>query len=352
MVFRTRRALLTGFSVTTPPCRNGTGEGVFASSGEPRPEGAATNRAGKARKAGQALVRDEPGQTGWKRGSGQGPRAEQASAAYIGGSSASCRPKKRGKKMRIERRYTKEGQSPYAGDRIPADHERNSQSRRLGRVPCRQRRGAGRLVAGRRRRHRAEIFPQGRRARAPEEGRGRDRPLLAVALGARRGGAQGAAREGALHRRALVQAGVRAARRHLDLLGLEGRHFDSESRRARLLRRARLHARDADGGAELAAMVQHRPALGLRHRRPEPGPPLRRLPDRQAGEVEVGLRASAAARLLHPVDRRRPRQRGRDHGPVGARGAPVQIRLRHRLAISPRCAAKASGSPAAASRPA
>ena len=55
--------------------------------------------------------------------------------------------------------------------------------------------------------------------------------------------------------------------------------------------------------------------------------------DRQADQVDVGLRASAAARLLHPVRRRRPRQRGRHHGPVGARGAPVQVRLRHRLEL-------------------
>jgi ribonucleoside-diphosphate reductase alpha chain len=52
----------------------------------------------------------------------------------------------------------------------------------------------------------------------------------------------------------------------------------------------------------LAAMVQHRPALGLWHRRPEPGPLLRRLQDRQARQVEDLLRAPAAARLLHPVD--------------------------------------------------
>jgi ribonucleoside-diphosphate reductase alpha chain len=32
---------------------------------------------------------------------------------------------------------------------------------------------------------------------------------------------------------------------------------------------------------------------------------------------------------------RRPRQRGRHHGPVGARGAPVQIRLGHRLQLLP-----------------
>ena len=79
------------------------------------------------------------------------------------------------------------------------------------------------------------------------------------------------------------------------------------------------------------AMVQHRPALGLWRRWAQPGPLLRRLRDRQADQIADGLRASAAARLLHPVGRRRPRQRRRHHGPVGARGAAVQIRLRHRL---------------------
>ena len=48
---------------------------------------------------------------------------------------------------------------------------------------------------------------------------------------------------------------------------------------------------------------------------------------------------------------RRPRQRGRHHGPVGARGAPVQVRLRHRLELLRRCAARASGCPAAGARP-
>ncbi|MGY4595212.1 hypothetical protein ACVWXL_002958 [Bradyrhizobium sp. GM22.5] len=52
--------------------------------------------------------------------------------------------------------------------------------------------------------------------------------------------------------------------------------------------------------AELAAMVQHRSALGLRHRRSRPGPLLRRPLHRQADPVEILLRASAAARLLHP----------------------------------------------------
>ena len=115
--------------------------------------------------------------------------------------------------------------------------------------------------------------------------------------------------------------------------GWKGGYFSSRRRRQRLLRRAALHARQADGRAELAAMVQHRAALGLWRRWPRPGPLLCRLEDRQADQVEVGLRASAAARLLHPGHRGRPRQRGRHHGLVGARGAPVQIRLGHRLEL-------------------
>src|SRR4029078_11593934 len=124
--------------------------------------------------------------------------------------------------------------------------------------------------------------------------------------------------------------------------GWKGGYFDSEAdaqaffdeHRAMLsmqiLRSPSRHEGEADLRAEFAAVVQHRSALGLWHRRPEPGPLLRRLQDRQADQVEVVLRASAAARLLHPVDQRRPRQRGRDHGFVGARGAAVQVRLRHR----------------------
>ena len=76
--------------------------------------------------------------------------------------------------------------------------------------------------------------------------------------------------------------GLRPPRRHLDLLGLEGRLLRPRGGRPRLLRRAPLHARHPEGGAQLAAMVQHRPALGLRHRWSEPGPLLRRLPDRRS----------------------------------------------------------------------
>ncbi len=115
-----------------------------------------------------------------------------------------------------------------------------------------------------------------------------------------------------------------------------GRAATSRRRRTpSVLRRASLHAGDAEGGAELPAMVQHRPPLGLRHRRAEPGPFLRRPLEQGAGEVGDGLRAPAAACLLHPVGVGRPRQRGRHHGPLGARGAPLQIRLRHGLELLP-----------------
>jgi ribonucleoside-diphosphate reductase alpha chain len=47
-------------------------------------------------------------------------------------------------------------------------------------------------------------------------------------------------------------------------------------------------------------MVQHRPALGLWHRRPGQGHYYVDF-TRQADQVQVGLRAPAAACLLHPV---------------------------------------------------
>src|ERR1700704_5024352 len=121
---------------------------------------------------------------------------------------------------------------------------------------------------------------------------------MAVALGAGHRGAGQPAGTGALRQRTLGKTGVRPPQWLLDLLGLEGRLLYLRRRRPRLLRRAALHAGEADGGAEFAAMVQHRAALGLRRRWTRPGPLLRGLEDRQTDKIQIGLRASAAARLL------------------------------------------------------
>jgi hypothetical protein len=99
--------------------------------------------------------------------------------------------------------------------------------------------------------------------------------------------------------------------------------------RAGLLRRAVLHAGQPDGRAQLAAVVQHRAELGLRHHRPGPGTTGTAIPRPASSSWRRRLRAPAAARLLHPVRGRRPGERRRHHGPVDPRGAAVQVRLGH-----------------------
>ena len=175
--------------------------------------------------------------------------AERVGGLYKWGSPRRLpRQRQRGKRMRIERRYTKAGQSPYADIefRLTTSEIRNPDGSVVFRA--RQCRGARVLVAGRLRRAGAEIFPQGRRARAPEEGRGRDRALLAVALGRRRGGARGAARE------ASATSASTRSKQVFDRLagtwtywGWKGGYFDTEEDAQRLLRRAPLHAGHADG---------------------------------------------------------------------------------------------------------
>ena len=183
------------------------------------------------------------------------------------------------------------------------------------------------MEPGRLRHHCPEIFPQSRGAGALDAGRGRRGSVLAVAAHGRCRGDGGIARGSTLRRRDRRPRGFRPDGRDLDLLGLEGRLFRRRGGRLRLLRRDPADAGAADGRPELAAMVQHRAPLGLWHRRPGAGPLLRRLPQRRADGVDQRLRAPAAACLLYPVGRRRSRQRGRDHGFVGARGADLQIRL-------------------------
>ena len=132
-------------------------------------------------------------------------------------------------------------------------------------------------------------------------------------------------------RRDLRPAGLRPARRRLDLLGLEGRATSPPrptpaptTTRCATCWRPRwarptspqwfntgLHwAYGIDGPGQGHFYVDF--AVG------------------RAGQVDLRLRAPAAARLLHPVGRGRPRQRRRDHGPLDPRGAALQVRLRHR----------------------
>jgi len=66
------------------------------------------------------------------------------------------------------------------------------------------------------------------------------------------------------------------------------------TRRRRLPRRARLHARRPDRGAELAPVVQHRPPLGLRHHRPGPGHWYADPRPARSTKSEKRLRAAAA----------------------------------------------------------
>ena len=91
--------------------------------------------------------------------------------------------------MHIERRYTKANESAYAGIefRSTTSEIRNPDGSVVFKLEDVQ--VPAQLVAGRCRHHRAEVLPQGGRPEDPEEGRGEHRPLLALALGRRRGGA-------------------------------------------------------------------------------------------------------------------------------------------------------------------
>jgi len=156
---------------------------------------------------------------------------------------------------------------------------------------------------------------------------------MAMAPRGRHRGSRSAAGTDALRCRDERPPNLRSSRRDLGLLGLEGRLFRYGGRRPRVLRRDPPDARPPDRRAQFAAMVQHGALLGLRHRWSGAGPLLCRSPDRRSARFGERLRAPAAARLLHPVRCRRSRQRGRDHGSLGARGASLQIRLGLRLEL-------------------
>ena len=171
--------------------------------------------------------------------------------------------------MKVTRRFTCAGKDPYETIEF---EERLSEIRNPDGTLVFSMDGVkvpGRLVAGRGRRAGPEILPQGgsaadRRGRQPG------------GLGERR----------AAHRaRARRASGLRSTRRVLDPLGQRARLLRLGRRRRGFPRRALLHARRPVRGAQLSAVVQHRPALGVRHHRPGPGPLVRGPEDRQAQDL-------------------------------------------------------------------
>ena len=253
--------------------------------------------------------------------------------------------------MRIERRYTKTGQSPYAEIpfRLAVSEIRNPDGSVVFRqdgieVPAEWSQVATDVLA-------QKYF---RKAGVPARLKKVEENAVPSWLWRSRGrreGAGEASRGRALRRRAFGEAGLRPARRLLDLLGLEGRLFLDRGGRPRLLRRAALHAGAPDVRAELAAMVQHRPALGLRHRRAGAGPLLRRPPDRRADAVGLVLRAPAAARLLHPVVSPTTSSTRAASWICGCARRACSSTAPAPAPISRRCAARASGSRAAGAPP-
>jgi hypothetical protein len=150
------------------------------------------------------------------------------------------------------------------GDELRSADVRDSQPRRHPGVGYERRHGPRGVVPGGRRRARAEVLSQGRGAAGRRRRRTRCRCGGNPGHGRRDGRASG-----------LPPAG-----RLLDPLGTGARVLRQRGGRRGLLRRALLHARQPDGGPELAAVVQHRPALGLRHLRPVAGALVRRSLDR------------------------------------------------------------------------
>ena len=101
--------------------------------------------------------------------------------------------------------------------------------------------------------------------------------------------------------------GERSAKQVFDRLagtwtywGWKGGYFDTEEDAQAFYDELRYMLATQTLRAELAAVVQHRPALGLRHRRPGPGALLRRPENRRGQKVRERLRAPPAPRLLHP----------------------------------------------------
>ena len=224
-----------------------------------------------------------------------------------------------GSSMRLERRYTQAGKSPFAGMAFRAAEFGNPQSRRVDRLSIEGRRCAGGVVAGRRRHAGAEVFPPRRRAGTPDQdGRAR-RAAMAVAVDARRG------RRSPSLPRPSASAARRSARQVFHRMagawtywGWKGGYFDSEDD-ARTFYDEHCYMLAAQICAPNSPQWFN---TGLHWAYGIDGPGQGHwFVDHRDGDrlsLRVRLRAAAAACLLHPERRRRPGERRRHHGPVGA----------------------------------
>ena len=232
--------------------------------------------------------------------------------------------------MQIRRLFTRAGNSPYAdiAFRLAASEIRNPDGSVVFRLDGR--RGPGRLVAGRRRRPRAEVFPQGRRAGAlrpvAEDGvpawlwrrvarRARRWPSCprASATAARPAPSRCSTASPAPGPIGAGRAAISTAR----TTPAPSTTSCGTCWRARWPRPTRRNGSTPACTGPMASTARPRATTMS-------------TTNRRGAGLDLGLRAPAAACLLHPVRRGRPRQRGRHHGSVGARGAPVQVRLGHR----------------------
>ena len=193
--------------------------------------------------------------------------------------------------MQITRRYTVEGQDPFAAFRFVPRTSRIVNPDGSVVFEMKDLLAPGALVAGGRGHPGAEILPPGRacrprRERVAEAGRAASG---CSAAGRRRGdpctGQETDARQ--VFRRL---AGC------WTYWGWKGGYFSSEADARAFFDETCHMLAGADGGAELAAVVQHRPALGLRHRGPAAGPLPRR--SRRPARWSAPRRPTSARRRM------------------------------------------------------
>src|SRR5829696_226323 len=128
----------------------------------------------------------------------------------------------------------------------------------------------------------------------------------------------------------LGATGDRPADRRLAALGREQRLLCDRRRCQGLRGRAGSHACPSDGGAELTAMVQHGAGLGVWDHWTGAGS-LFRGSHRWSGQsLRRRLHTSSTPRVLHPERERLAGRTGGSHGPLGSRGADLQVWLGNR----------------------